>query len=161
MALIYCPECGTQTSDQALACGKCSYPIAKLNFSQAQNNGTNLTNSTNPKSKISDIQGLHYYYVLEFEQIEKSKERYKGEWNWYAFWFSSLWCLTKGLWGFAVVIVVIAMIVSATIASTIYADELAGLIMMLIVSLFFCILMGARGTWFYYNLKVKNKQFPS
>lgn len=159
MALIFCPECGTQTSDQALACGKCSFPIAKLNFSQVQNNGTNPTNSTS-NINIRDIQSLHYYYVQEFEEIQKTKERYKGSWNWSAFWFSSLWCLTKGLWGFAVLIVVTAIVVSGTISSTIYADTIAGLIMMLIVALFFCILMGARGTWFYYNLKVKNKQFP-
>ena len=30
MALVYCPECGTQVSDQAQACIKCSYPIGKL-----------------------------------------------------------------------------------------------------------------------------------
>lgn len=30
MALVYCPECGTQSSDQAIACPKCAYPISKI-----------------------------------------------------------------------------------------------------------------------------------
>ena len=29
MALVYCPECDSQVSDQAIACPKCGYPIAK------------------------------------------------------------------------------------------------------------------------------------
>lgn len=29
MALIKCPECSTEVSDQADACPKCAYPIAK------------------------------------------------------------------------------------------------------------------------------------
>ena len=28
MALIKCPECGTEVSDKALQCPKCSYPIS-------------------------------------------------------------------------------------------------------------------------------------
>lgn len=28
MAMIYCPECGKQVSDQAVACPNCGYPIA-------------------------------------------------------------------------------------------------------------------------------------
>ena len=29
MALIKCPECGTEVSDKAAACPKCAYPIAQ------------------------------------------------------------------------------------------------------------------------------------
>ena len=31
MALIKCPECGTEASDKANACPRCGYPIAKNN----------------------------------------------------------------------------------------------------------------------------------
>ena len=30
MALIFCPECGSQVSEHAKQCVKCSYPIDKL-----------------------------------------------------------------------------------------------------------------------------------
>ena len=30
MALIKCPECGTEVSDKAIACPKCAYPIAEI-----------------------------------------------------------------------------------------------------------------------------------
>ncbi len=32
MAIINCPECGTQVSDQAEKCLKCAYPINKTNI---------------------------------------------------------------------------------------------------------------------------------
>lgn len=49
MAIIFCPECGTQISEHAMQCTKCSYPISKLktqfnnqpNFTQ-----TNFTQSS-------------------------------------------------------------------------------------------------------------------
>jgi uncharacterized membrane protein YbjE (DUF340 family) len=43
MALIFCPECGTQVSDKAQACIKCAFPIA-----QKINNSVNF--NTNQKS---------------------------------------------------------------------------------------------------------------
>ena len=48
MALIYCPECGTQVSDQAQACIKCSYPIYKLRSNI--NNQNNFTQTNYPQS---------------------------------------------------------------------------------------------------------------
>lgn len=30
MALVYCPECGTQVSEHAKQCTKCAYPISKI-----------------------------------------------------------------------------------------------------------------------------------
>ncbi len=32
MALIKCPECGRQVSDQAAACPECGYPIRKVEY---------------------------------------------------------------------------------------------------------------------------------
>ena len=32
MALINCPECGRQVSDQAAACPECGYPIRKVEY---------------------------------------------------------------------------------------------------------------------------------
>ncbi len=34
MALIKCPECGTEVSDKAVACPKCAYPIQKAKEQQ-------------------------------------------------------------------------------------------------------------------------------
>ncbi len=34
MALIKCPECGTEVSDKAKTCPKCAYPIADDNTEQ-------------------------------------------------------------------------------------------------------------------------------
>lgn len=38
MALIFCPECGTQVSEHAQQCNKCAYPISKLKACPSQNN---------------------------------------------------------------------------------------------------------------------------
>jgi ribosomal protein L40E len=49
MSIIFCPECGTQVSEHAQQCMKCSYPIYKLkNYNGYQNKSTynNYSNNT-------------------------------------------------------------------------------------------------------------------
>jgi len=41
MALIFCPECGTQVSEHAQQCIKCAYPIYKLKINPVGNVNTN------------------------------------------------------------------------------------------------------------------------
>lgn len=149
MPLIYCPECGNQTSDQAEACNKCGYPIAKLNFNQKQSS----TNNTNTVRSIGTFADLDYYYQQEFEEIQKSNEAYKGKWNWYAFLFTWIWCLTKGLWGYAVIWFVI-------LGGTMLTRRPSELTI-IVVSLVYAIVLGWRGTWIFYNYKTKGKQFPN
>lgn len=52
MALIFCPECGTQVSDQAKQCNKCGYPIEMISNRNYNSNQTNNTfnQSTNNNS---------------------------------------------------------------------------------------------------------------
>lgn len=88
MALIFCPECGNQSSDQAEACNKCGYPISKLNFNQKQSGSSSNTTNTNTAKSNNSFDGIDYYYQQEFEEIQKSNEDYKGKWNWYAFLFT-------------------------------------------------------------------------
>lgn len=51
MALVYCPECGTQISDQAQACIKCSYPIYKLRSNINNQNDFTQTNYTQSRPR--------------------------------------------------------------------------------------------------------------
>lgn len=46
MALIYCPECGTQVSEHAAQCIKCAYPISSLKsaINQQDNTKSHYTN---------------------------------------------------------------------------------------------------------------------
>lgn len=58
MALIYCPECGTQISEHAQQCMKCSYPIYKLKGKNNQNNSSSnyyspISSSNNFKAETS------------------------------------------------------------------------------------------------------------
>ena len=41
---------------------------------------------------------LSLYYRDEFDKIYESNEKYKGKWNWAAFFFGPIWALTKGVW---------------------------------------------------------------
>jgi hypothetical protein len=50
MALIYCPDCGTQISEHAQHCTTCSYPISKL-----KNNNSSFNNFNNNYQKNSTI----------------------------------------------------------------------------------------------------------
>ena len=98
-----------------------------------------------PDNKIN-LGAFDKYYQEEFRKIHESNEQYKGSWNWYAFLFSSLWCLYKGCWFFAVVIIVT---MGVTYRSSFYG----------ILGLTWMLVMGFRGTWILYNVKIKNKQF--
>ena len=51
-----------------------------------------------------DLKGLDGYYQEEFKRIYDSNESYKGKWNWWAFFFTGIWCITKSCWLFAVII---------------------------------------------------------
>jgi uncharacterized membrane protein YvbJ len=95
MALIYCPDCGNQTSDQALECIKCGYPITKLNSSQSQN--VSSTNSQKRKDSLNVEKsnlgntialilllvlllsaGYYFYHINTAEYIEKEKREALG-----------------------------------------------------------------------------------
>lgn len=150
MALIYCPECGTQVSDKAQACIKCAYPISKINASSTLTNETNPTQQKKDKpSSGIDQMGLDYYYELIFQEIYESKESYKGGWNWYAFFFSWIWFFTKGCWGWGLICLVVSLF------NTIMNPSLLAIIFSFGIAIF----AGVRANWIYYNVKVNNKQF--
>lgn len=148
MALIYCPECGTQTSDQATACPKCGFPIAKLNFNQSLQNQTIISNG---------FAGLDPYYQEEFEEIQKSNEEYRGKFNWYAFWFSWIWLLTKGAIGWAVIVFLANWGVPLVLTNMVRGE--IGLILGLLAAIGIAITLGHNATKIYYNVRVKGKQF--
>ncbi len=55
MALIFCPECGTQISEHAQFCVKCAYPIT--NIKNRKPDYTSL-NTLNPNKKQNEESGL-------------------------------------------------------------------------------------------------------
>ncbi len=61
--------------------------------------------------------------------------------------FGNIWLLTKGAWGYALIIFISLVLTSTT---NIY----------LIIILGWAIITGFRGTWIMYNVKLKNKQMP-
>ena len=67
MALIKCPECGTEVSDKAEKCPKCAYPLNPgINISEVKNN-VNVINLSE-KTKLSTSQlfwdaNEHYIYT--------------------------------------------------------------------------------------------------
>jgi hypothetical protein len=157
MPLIFCPECGNQTSDQAPACNKCGYPIAKLNFNQASNTGANTSQASPASPASNNFSGLDYYYQQEFEEIQKSKEEYRGKFNWWAFFFSWIWCFTKGAWGWALVLILANLITSFYLPHIIRGE--IGLLFSFLFGLGTAITFGHNATKIYYNVRVKNKQF--
>jgi len=103
--------------------------------------GTQNTNTSDP------FPGVDEYYHKQFVKIRDSNEAYKGKWNWYAFLFSWIWLFTKGAWGYALIMIGSLVL---TFGSNFY----------LFVSIGWAIISGFRGTYIYYNVKVKDKQMP-
>lgn len=115
-----------------------------------QYNSRPVFNSQQPTSSANN--GLNLitdpYYKTEFEKILNSEESYKGKWNWWAFFFNWVWCFTKGLWQFGLLILLPIIVLPYFVplmVSNFYAFGVA-------------IFFGSKGTWFYYTLKIKNKQ---
>jgi uncharacterized membrane protein YvbJ len=54
MALIDCPECGTQVSDKAERCLKCAYPINSNNTNSASDRNTQTRTETNVVVKSNE-----------------------------------------------------------------------------------------------------------
>lgn len=102
-----------------------------------------------PIDQISpiDLSSYDSYYQNEFRKIIESNETYKGKWNWFAFLFSWIWLFTKGIWGYALIILGTLIL---TFGSQIY----------IFLGLGWAIIMGLRGTWLMYNVKIKQKQMP-
>jgi hypothetical protein len=118
-----------------------STPPIPLNSYQQSNH--TIISTANPINLVN----LDPYYQEEFKKITSSNETYKGKWNWWAFLFSWVWCFTKGLWAYALLLFIpyLILIVTSFPLSQIYA-------------LVWLIILGLKGTWFYYNLKLKGKQ---
>ena len=124
------------------------YPQQNQSFNQPTGSQPGLNSQAgnaevNPLNFITD-----YYYRSQFELIINSKETYKGKWNWWAFFFSWIWCFTKGLWQYG------AIVAAISIGLRYYLPYEVTSAFALVVAIFF----GTRGTWLYYNLKIKNKQ---
>jgi ribosomal protein L40E len=69
MAIIFCPECGTQVSEHAQQCMKCSYPIYKLkNTNNNQNYSSspsfNNINKTQPNTSNTGL--IVAGYIVSF-----------------------------------------------------------------------------------------------
>lgn len=69
MALICCPECGIQVSDQAPACVKCAYPIAKkmINFNRV-NPSQDFEKQQTSKANQINVNNT-FVWVLAFAPI--------------------------------------------------------------------------------------------
>jgi hypothetical protein len=87
------------------------------------------------------------YYQQEFGQITASGEIYKGKWNWAAFFFGSLWALTKGAWATFLVHFAIVLVLGGITCGW-------GLPLIVV----FPIIYGLRGNYIFYCAAVKNKQ---
>ncbi|MBK9983301.1 MAG: DUF2628 domain-containing protein [Saprospiraceae bacterium] len=50
-----------------------------------------------------DLTDIDKYYQDQFTLIQNSNGSYKGKWNWWAFFFTWIWCFTKGCWLFGII----------------------------------------------------------
>ena len=101
-----------------------------------------------------DLTGLDPFYQKEFQLIHESNGQYKGKWNWMAFFFTGFWCLSKGCW-------VLGIITLLTLSLFSFKFELAGVLLNFSISaLCWAVVLGWRGTWIYYNVKVLKIQIP-
>lgn len=117
---------------------------------QQTNTSQSILNSQSHTPSVNDRLGLitDFYYRAEFDKIISSNEAYKGKWNWWSFFFSWIWCFAKGLWQYGLAVIICLTLLNYVIPFP-YSN---------VFSFAVAILFGLKGTWFYYNHKIKNKQ---
>jgi len=71
MALIKCPECGTDISDKAVACPKCAYPIVESSTKQARTVKVQTIEKTAKKYRVQILIGV-FLMILGFLLIISS-----------------------------------------------------------------------------------------
>ncbi len=104
-----------------------------------------------------NLTGIDKYYQEEFTKIQDSNGSYKGKWNWWAFFFTWIWCFTKSCWLFGIITMLAFSITFYQLQLTPGVHINFGFSSNII----WCLLLGWRGTWIYYNVKMLKKQFPS
>lgn len=163
MALVFCPECGTQVSEHAMTCTKCGYPVNKLKEIQG-----NLKSAG--KSNSETI--VNEYYRNEFHKIKSNENnigsKYYGKWNWFAFLFTWIWYFVKGCYlnGITILLSNIGIVMLFQRLWNHYKDSQFAPFCWFsewqyvyfawgIVAIY----SGINGTWDYYNYKELNKKW--
>jgi len=95
------------------------------------------------------------YYLNEFQKIHDSDDTYKGKWNWNAFLFSGLWALHKKCW-----VLFILFARTASLLTFKFYIHQRFYINFSFAGLFWALLMGYSGNWFYYARMAKRRQPP-
>jgi len=86
------------------------------------------------------IIGLKPKYQDQFRKIFESSENFKGNFNWMAFLFGIIWCLSKGLWLVSLVSILISV----------FTGGIGGI--------FVWFYFGFRGNYLYYKYQTEGKQ---
>ncbi len=60
----------------------------------------------------SDFSDETAYYQKKFQAFEENKGQWKSTWNWPAFFFSAFWYLYKGMWGKALILFSLAIMLT-------------------------------------------------
>lgn len=141
---MICKNCGNEVP-QAKFCKMCGAALKfddiNLQDKQASNEklqNVSISEKTNQnmyKAAVSD------YYINEFDKIANSDETYKGKFNIAAFLFGVIWAMYRGLWFQALIGIIVSV--------------LTGGITMVGIAIWFAL----RGTWMFYNAKIKNNKY--
>jgi hypothetical protein len=82
-----CPHCGNTLEGGSAFCGKCGKGV--MDYSQEPP-----------------------YYQQKFQLFEQNNGQYKWTWNWPGFLFSAFWYLYKGMWGKALIMFAVGIVLA-------------------------------------------------
>lgn len=138
---MFCQFCGEKISDKHKFCPSC---------------GKGLNNSTSNQVNIAEtIDQSNYstfkpYYQKAFQKMDARKGKYTPYWNWASFLFGIIWYFVKGMWAKGL------LFLGLLLFTNIFPDTIGWIVTFLI-----WLIMGFRGTYDYYRLKVIKTQLQN
>ncbi len=105
-----CQYCDNQVPNNAAKCPSCGAAVQQVTNTPVGQSSAEQSVLSSDEAFKAKIAYVSPYYQAEFTKMYDSKGAYKGKFNLAAFFFSWIWCFTKGLAVQGIIMFVLACI---------------------------------------------------
>lgn len=119
-----CASCGSGNPGGAKFCRACGKPIACENSEGASDRGTGPQGSVLPRVLADEV--MHTYSIYEHKVL--GRRAIKNGFSWPAFFFGIFWMISKSLWTYAGVCLLIVLVLSFVLPLTLVGNFIIAIV---------------------------------